>query len=64
MLFKEQLSTVWSAPNYIYRMGNLASIMEVNEHYKKSFNVFTESPENLARGIGAMMDSKPIKNES
>ena len=62
MLFKDQLSTVWSAPNYIYRMGNLASIMEVNEYYEKSFNVFSESPENLARGIGAMMDSKPIKN--
>lgn len=45
-------------------MGNLASIMEVNENFEKSFNIFSESPENLARGIGAMMDSKPIKNES
>ena len=58
------LSTVWSAPNYIYRMGNLASIMEVNEHCERSFNVFSESPENLARGIGALTDNKPIKNES
>lgn len=43
-------------------MGNLASILEIDENYEKQFNVFSESPENIARGIGSMMDSKAIKN--
>lgn len=36
--------------------------MEVDENCEKQFNVFSESPENLARGIGSFMDSKAIKN--
>ena len=48
-------------------MGNLASIMQLNEYCERNFNVFTESPENIARGIGAMMaasETNGIKNES
>ena len=41
LLFGEGLSTVWSAPNYVYRMGNMASIMEVDEHGERSFNMFS-----------------------
>jgi serine/threonine-protein phosphatase PPG1 len=44
LLFKDQLSTVWSAPNYLYRFENLASIMEVDEYCNKSFNIFSDSP--------------------
>lgn len=37
--------------------------MEVNEFGEKSFNIFSESPENVARGIVAQAaDSKLIKN--
>lgn len=38
--------------------------MQIDENYQRQFNVFSESPENIARGIGSMMDGKAIKNES
>lgn len=36
--------TVWSAPNYMYRSGNKASVMEVNEQLQCSFKVFEAVP--------------------
>lgn len=63
LLFGEILSTVWSAPNYMYRMGNMASVMEIDEDGRRVFNCFSESPENIARGIvAAAADYKVIKN--
>lgn len=46
VIFNERLSTVWSAPNYCYRCGNLASILEVNVNGEQYFNVFEAAPEN------------------
>lgn len=45
-LYNNRLSTVWSAPNYCYRCGNMASVLEVGEHGKRDFNVFEASPDN------------------
>lgn len=38
------LVTVWSAPNYSYRSGNLAAILELNEYLERNFKTFKEVP--------------------
>jgi serine/threonine-protein phosphatase 6 catalytic subunit len=45
-MFDEALVTVWSAPNYCYRCGNLASIMTVKEDGSRSFTVYEAAEEN------------------
>lgn len=45
-MFDEQLVTVWSAPNYCYRCGNLAAIMTVHEDESRSFLVYEAALEN------------------
>jgi serine/threonine-protein phosphatase PPG1 len=45
--FDGLLSTVWSAPNYMYRSGNLASVMRVSHDEKDIsmwFNIFDAVP--------------------
>jgi serine/threonine-protein phosphatase 2A catalytic subunit len=36
--------TVFSAPNYCYRCGNQAAIMECDEHMKYTFLAFDPAP--------------------
>jgi len=45
-MFDEKLVTVWSAPNYCYRCGNSASIMQVDENGKTNFKVYEAAIEN------------------
>lgn len=49
-MFNESLVTVWSAPNYCYRCGNVAAILELDENLKRNFKVFESAPQE-SRGI-------------
>ena len=43
-MFDDALVTIWSAPNYCYRCGNLAAILELDEHLNKTYKVFEAAP--------------------
>lgn len=47
ILFDDMLSTVWSAPNYCYRAGNVASVLEIDLGLQRYFNVFGPCPTNF-----------------
>eukprot|EP01095_Lingulamoeba_sp_RSL-Kostka_P007020 TRINITY_DN2219_c1_g1_i2.p1 TRINITY_DN2219_c1_g1~~TRINITY_DN2219_c1_g1_i2.p1 ORF type:complete len:321 (+),score=69.85 TRINITY_DN2219_c1_g1_i2:47-964(+) len=51
-MFNEQLVTVWSAPNYCYRCGNVAAILELNESLQEKYKVFEAAPQE-SRGLPA-----------
>ena len=52
---RQQLVTVWSAPNYCYRCGSVAAILELDENLQKNFKVFEAAPQ----GGGAREESRP-----
>lgn len=43
--FNNKLSTIWSAPNYTYRLNNLACVLEICENTTLFYNTFIEAPE-------------------
>lgn len=49
------LCTVWSAPNYCYRCGNLASVLSFDQNLNREFKIFTEVPASVEE-----TSSKPI----
>ena len=42
--FNDSLVTVWSAPNYCNRCGNVAAILEFDENMTSSYKKFEAAP--------------------
>ncbi|KAJ3028203.1 UNVERIFIED_CONTAM: Serine/threonine-protein phosphatase 4 catalytic subunit [Siphonaria sp. JEL0065] len=56
LMFKDTIVTVWSAPNYCYRCGNVAAILEFDENLKTNYKIFEAAPQD-SRGLPA---KKPV----
>ena len=48
--FDQKLSTIWSAPNYCYRCGNIAAILIIDQDFNRTYKIF-EASKQENRGI-------------
>jgi len=55
-MFNQSLVTVWSAPNYCYRCGNVAAILQLDENLTKTYKIFEAAPQ---ESRGGMQQRKP-----
>lgn len=44
LMHEKRIVTVWSAPNYCYRCGNVASILELDDWLGQEYKVFACAP--------------------
>jgi serine/threonine-protein phosphatase 4 catalytic subunit len=54
-MFNDQLVTVWSAPNYCYRCGNVASILELDENLTKFYKIYEAAPGQIKGAVPKKM---------
>lgn len=57
-MFNNTLATVWSAPNYCYRCGNVASVLCFDENSNKEFRTFDPYPEHMRSREGENISSR------
>ena len=46
-MFDDKLITVWSAPNYCYRCGNVAAVLEFKDAEHPETKIFNAVPKEL-----------------
>ncbi|CAK7893235.1 serine/threonine-protein phosphatase 4 catalytic subunit [[Candida] anglica] len=46
-MFDQGLVTVWSAPNYCYRCGNLASVLTIDDDLTRNYKVFEAATQDV-----------------
>ncbi|KAH3675724.1 hypothetical protein WICMUC_002516 [Wickerhamomyces mucosus] len=47
-LFDGDLVTVWSAPNYCYRCGNVAAVLTIDDDLKRNYTIFEASLQDVS----------------
>ena len=52
---QKNLITVWSAPNYCYRCGNVAAVLAFDESLEREFHMFREVPESTGSLDGQLV---------
>lgn len=58
-MFDNSLVTVWSAPNYCYRCGNIAAILQIDDNLNRTYTTF-EAEDNTASGDKIIPMKRPI----
>lgn len=58
-MYNESLVTVWSAPNYCYRCGNVAAILRIEDDLKRQYTVFEAQVSEL-EGSKVMPMKRPV----
>jgi diadenosine tetraphosphatase ApaH/serine/threonine PP2A family protein phosphatase len=48
---EQQLVTVWSAPNYVYRCQNMASILRIHRNEEREFVLFDEVADQMPKNM-------------